>query len=41
VGALALISIIAMRWMPETAPRRLGGREYADWTTTDTNGKAA
>ncbi|KAA9147637.1 MHS family MFS transporter [Amycolatopsis acidicola] len=31
VGALVLISLIALRWLPETAPRRLGGREYADW----------
>jgi MFS transporter, MHS family, shikimate and dehydroshikimate transport protein len=45
VAVLTLISIIALRWMPETAPRRLGGREYANWTLSadhdDTSGKAA
>jgi MHS family shikimate/dehydroshikimate transporter-like MFS transporter len=41
VAVLALISIVALRWMPETAPRRLGGREYAYWTTTMADRKTA
>jgi MHS family shikimate/dehydroshikimate transporter-like MFS transporter len=31
VGVLVLISLVALRWMPETAPGRRGGEEYADW----------
>ncbi|MFI5615027.1 MFS transporter [Amycolatopsis sp. NPDC051903] len=31
VGVLILISLVALRWMPETAPGRRGGQEYADW----------
>jgi MHS family shikimate/dehydroshikimate transporter-like MFS transporter len=34
VGVLILISLVALRWMPETAPRRRGG-EYADWPTPE------
>ncbi|MEU7692247.1 MHS family MFS transporter [Microbispora hainanensis] len=30
VGALVLISVIALFFMPETAPGRLAGKEYAD-----------
>ena len=30
VGVLILVSLVALRWMPETAPRARGG-EYADW----------
>jgi MFS family permease len=41
VAVLALISIVALRWMPETAPRKLGGREYAYWTTTKADRKTA
>jgi len=36
VAVLALISVVALRWLPETAPRRLGGREYAKWNTNTT-----
>jgi len=32
VGALIAVSIVALLFMPETAPRRLGGREYAQWS---------
>lgn len=31
VAVLILISIIALQFMPETAPARRGGAEYADW----------
>ncbi|KAF4411103.1 MULTISPECIES: MFS transporter [Streptomyces] len=31
VGALIAVSIAALCFMPETAPGRLGGREYAHW----------
>ena len=31
VGALILVSILALLKMPETAPALRGGREYADW----------
>lgn len=37
VAALVLVSILALLRMPETAPGRLGGREYADWTGRRTN----
>jgi MFS family permease len=37
VAALVLVSILALLRMPETAPGRLGGREYADWTGGRTN----
>jgi MFS family permease len=30
-GALVMCSIVALYFMPETAPARLGGREYASW----------
>jgi MHS family shikimate/dehydroshikimate transporter-like MFS transporter len=36
VAVLALISVVALRWLPETAPSRLGGREYAKWNTNTT-----
>lgn len=31
VAALIAVSIVALCFMPETAPGRLGGREYAHW----------
>jgi MFS transporter, MHS family, shikimate and dehydroshikimate transport protein len=31
VSALILVSIVALFFVPETAPGRLGGTEYADW----------
>jgi MHS family shikimate/dehydroshikimate transporter-like MFS transporter len=31
VAVLIVISLVALRWMPETAPGRRGGAEYADW----------
>lgn len=34
-AALVLCSIVALIFLPETAPRRLGGAEYADWPGTD------
>ncbi|GAA1202839.1 MFS transporter [Pseudonocardia alaniniphila] len=37
VAALVLVSILALLRMPETAPGRLEGREYADWTAGRTN----
>ncbi|HVV24394.1 MAG TPA: MFS transporter [Pseudonocardiaceae bacterium] len=44
VAVLAVISIVALHWMPETAPRRLARGEYANWarsTEDTTSGKAA
>lgn len=29
--ALVLCSIVALLFLPETAPARLGGEEYASW----------
>ncbi|MCE3293322.1 MAG: integral rane transporter, partial [Arthrobacter sp.] len=31
VSALILISVVCLAFLPETAPGRLGGKEYADW----------
>ncbi|MGP4016364.1 MFS transporter [Saccharopolyspora sp. 5N708] len=31
LAALIVLSIVGLRWLPETAPNRRGGREYADW----------
>jgi MHS family shikimate/dehydroshikimate transporter-like MFS transporter len=36
IAALILVSILALLRMPETAPGRRGGREYADWATEAT-----
>jgi MHS family shikimate/dehydroshikimate transporter-like MFS transporter len=46
VALLVVISLVALRWMPETAPARLGGTEYADWprpaeTTATAGGERA
>jgi MFS family permease len=38
VSALILVSIVALFFMPETAPGRRGGVEYADWGRGDTTG---
>ena len=35
VAILVIISIIAIQFLPETAPRRRGGTEYAQWTAED------
>lgn len=31
VSALILVSVVCLAFLPETAPGRLGGKEYADW----------
>ncbi|UKA55414.1 MHS family MFS transporter [Arthrobacter sp. FW305-BF8] len=31
VSVLILISVVCLAFLPETAPGRLGGKEYADW----------
>jgi MHS family shikimate/dehydroshikimate transporter-like MFS transporter len=31
VSALILVSVVCLVFLPETAPGRLGGKEYADW----------
>ncbi|MCF3964515.1 MFS transporter [Streptomyces fuscigenes] len=35
VGSLIAVSIVALCTLPETAPGRLGGREYAQWPRRD------
>ncbi|GAA3724701.1 MFS transporter [Streptomyces tremellae] len=35
VGALIAVSVVALSLLPETAPGRLGGREYAHWPHRD------
>jgi hypothetical protein len=37
VGALITVSIVALCFMPETAPGRRGGKEYADWPQATPN----
>jgi MHS family shikimate/dehydroshikimate transporter-like MFS transporter len=41
VGALIAVSIVALCVLPETAPGRLGGREYAHWPGRDDVGTPA
>ncbi|GAB3279184.1 hypothetical protein GCM10027563_07490 [Parasphingorhabdus pacifica] len=31
VAALIVLSLVGLLWLPETAPNRRGGNEYADW----------
>jgi MHS family shikimate/dehydroshikimate transporter-like MFS transporter len=40
VGALITVSIVALCFMPETAPGRRGGEEYADWPRADPDPKS-
>ncbi|TDD92326.1 MFS transporter [Saccharopolyspora karakumensis] len=37
VAALIVLSLIGLRFLPETAPNRRGGTEYADWPRTEQN----
>ncbi|MEB3367937.1 MFS transporter [Saccharopolyspora mangrovi] len=37
VAALIVLSLIGLRLLPETAPRRRGGTEYADWPRAEQN----